>query len=128
MWLCRASGMVFYRAVWPANLGASGAEMLSEKLPSWSGLASGSVVLFILPVFGGGSRDPPACLGESHRLFSSWSKKTKPKQIKEGGSTCLSVAGSLSIYTALLSGRATHTAFFLGSLVSPSLQTHRQGE
>lgn len=57
--------MVFYRAVWPANLGASGAETLSEKLPSWAGLASGNVVVFILLLFGGGSRDPPACLGES---------------------------------------------------------------
>lgn len=65
MWLCWANGMVFYRAVWPANLGASGAEMLSTKLPSWSRLASGNVVVFILPLFGGGSRDPQACLGES---------------------------------------------------------------
>lgn len=49
MWLCWANSMVFYRAVWPAKLGASGAETLSEKLLSWSGLASGNVVVFILP-------------------------------------------------------------------------------
>lgn len=41
---------------------------------------------------------PPACLGESSRAFSSWSKKTKPKQIKERGGTCPSGGGSLSIH------------------------------
>lgn len=74
--------MVFYRAVWPANLGASGAETLSEKLPSWSGLASGSAVLFILPVFSGGSRDPPACLGESRRAVRFLVKEDKTQADK----------------------------------------------
>lgn len=82
MWLCWANGMVFYRAVWPAKLGASGAEMLSEKLLSWSGLASGNVVVFILPLFGGGSRDPPACLGESRRAIQFLVKEDKTQADK----------------------------------------------
>lgn len=61
MWLCWVNGMVFYRAEWPADLGASWAEALPEELPSRLELASRSVV-FILTVFGGSSRDPPARL------------------------------------------------------------------
>lgn len=68
--------MVFYRAVWPANLGASGAETLSEKLPS------GSAVWFILPVFSGGSRDPPACVGESRRAVRFLVKEDKTQADK----------------------------------------------
>lgn len=128
MWLCWANGMVFYRAVWPAKLGASGAETLSEKLPSWSGLASGNVVVFILPLFGGGSRDPPACLGESRRAIQFLVKEDKTQADKRRRRHLSVRSRSSSIYTALLSGCETHTAFFLGSLVSPSLQMHRQRE
>lgn len=89
--------MVFYRAVWPANLGASGAETLSEKLPSWSGLASGSVVLFILPVFGGGSCDPPACLGESRWAVQFLVKedKTQADKKEEAALVCQEPAAHL---------------------------------
>lgn len=61
MRLCWVNGMVFYRAEWAADLGASWAEALPEELPSRLELASRSVV-FILTVSGSSSRDPPACL------------------------------------------------------------------
>lgn len=48
----------------------------TEALPSWPGLASRSMV-FILPVFRGGSCDLPACRGDSSRAVQFLVKEDK---------------------------------------------------
>lgn len=50
--------------------------------PSWPGLVSSSVV-FMLPVFGGGSYDLPACLGDGSQAVQFLVKEDKTKQTEE---------------------------------------------
>lgn len=116
--------MVFYRAVWPANLGASRAETLSEKLPSWSGLASGSAVLFILPVFSGGSRDPPACLGESRRAVWFLVKEDKTQADKRRRHLSVSSRQLVYLHRAALWPCGTHS--FLPGVSGLTISTDAQ--
>lgn len=50
--------------------------------PSWPGLVSSSVV-FMLPVFSGGSYDLPACLGDGSQAVQFLVKEDKTKQTEE---------------------------------------------
>lgn len=129
VWLCGVNGMVFYQAVWPADRVPPGLRRCLRSCLPGPGCLPGVWCSFSLSSVAVPMTCLPVCLlrGKQPGCSVLGQRRQNPKQIKERGGTCPSGAGSLPIHVAWLSGRATPTAFFPGSLVPPSLQMHRQG-